>query len=292
MSDIHLKYGNTTAAISMMGAQITSFKSGDGREVIWQADPAVWADHTPILFPVIGNCKDGAVIIDGQAYPMTKHGFARKAMFRPASVGENYAILELTETPETLNMYPFAFKLEVSYELTGRGFRCQFSVENRSDRPMPFCVGGHPAFVVPMENEAAFEDYQVIFPEDETVTNLLCPGGQLINGSETLHFDGGMMNLSHAIFDEKDTLLLPELASRSVNLVHKDSGHGLRFSWQGMEALAIWSRPLNHGNYLCLEPWHGLPGMVDESGVFAEKRYATELPPGETYTCRYDVELI
>lgn len=293
MSDtIQLKYGSCTASIRPLGAQIVSFTAPNGREVIWQGDPAIWADHSPILFPIIGNAKDGQVIIDGTAYPISKHGFARKAAFKPIAAGEHYVTLELTESPETLAQYPFAFSLQVTYELTERGFRCQFAVENRSDKPMPFCVGGHPAFVVPMEPSSAFEDYKVIFPEDEMVTNLLCPGGYLINGSEQLTFPGGVLSLSHAIFDEKDTLLLPELKSSSVNLIHKESGHGLHFSWEGMEALAIWSRPHNHGDYICLEPWHGLPGTVDESGVFAEKRYTTVLQPSERYTCRFEAELI
>lgn len=292
MSTISLRAGRAKAEIRPLGAQIVSYTAPDGREVIWQGDPAVWADHTPILFPVIGNVKDGSVIIDGESYPMTKHGFARRAMFTPVASGESFVTLQLTESPETLAQYPFAFALEITYELTEGGFRCRFTVENRSQQAMPFCVGGHPAFVTPMEKGAAFEDYQVIFPEDETVTNLLCPGGQLITGSETLVFPGGVLDLSHAIFDEKDTLLLPELASHSVRLVHRSSGHGLRLSWEGMEALAIWSRPVNHGNYLCLEPWHGLPGFADESGVFAEKRYATVLAPGENYTCHYEAELI
>lgn len=293
MSDIiRITNGRFTACIRPLGAQIVSLTAPDGREVIWQGDPAVWADQTPILFPIIGNAKDGQVIIDGKAYPMTKHGFARKAMFRPSVVGENYVTLELTESEETLAQYPFEFTLEITYELTENGFRCFFTVENNSDRPMPFCVGGHPAFVVPMEAGAAFEDYRVLFPEDEAVTNLLCPGGQLINGSETLTFPGGVLALDHAIFDEKDTLLLPELASRCIDLVHKDSGHGLRFSWEGMEALAIWTHTFTHGDYLCLEPWHGLPGMVEESGVFEEKRYASLLEPEDGYTCHFEVELI
>lgn len=292
MSTITLRAGRAKAEIRPLGAQIVSYTAPDGREVIWQGDPAIWADHTPILFPVIGNVKDGQVIIDGESYPMTKHGFARRAMFTPVASSESFVTLRLTESPQTLVQYPFAFALEITYELTESGFRCRFRVENRSQRAMPFCVGGHPAFVTPMEAGAAFEDYQVIFPKDETVTNLLCPGGQLITGSETLTFPGGMLNLNHAIFDEKDTLLLPELASSSVRLVHRVSGHGLRLSWEGMEALAIWSRPVNHGNYLCLEPWHGLPGFADESGVFAEKRYATVLSPGENYTCCYEAEQI
>lgn len=292
MSTIQLRAGQAKAEIRPLGAQIVSYTAPDGREVIWQGDPAIWADHTPILFPVIGNVKDGTVIIDGKSYPITKHGFARRAMFTPVATGEDFVTLRLTESAETLAQYPFAFALEITYELTESGFRCRFTVENRSDCVMPFCVGGHPAFVVPMEEGAAFDDYQVIFPADETVTNLLCPGGQLITGSETLTFPQGVLKLDHAIFDEKDTLLLPELASTSVSLVHQVSGHGLHLSWAGMEALAIWSRPVNHGNYLCLEPWHGLPGFADESGVFAEKRYATVLQPGEKYTCHYEAKLV
>ncbi len=293
MSDIiRISNGRFTASIRPQGAQIISLTDASGRELIWQGDPAIWADHTPILFPVIGNCKDGKVIIDGRSYPMEKHGFARKAPFHPAIVGENYVTLEMTETPATMKMYPFEFSLEVTYELTDSGFRCYFAVENQSEKPMPFCVGGHPAFVVPMEAGAAFEDYEVVFPHDEAVKNLLCPGGQLINGFETLTFPGGVLALDHAIFDEKDTLLLPELKSASVELVHRVSRHGIRLSWEGMEALAVWTRPVNHGNYLCLEPWHGLPGSVEESGVFAEKRYATLLPPQQTYVCHFETELI
>ncbi len=293
MSDvIRICRGGFSATIRLNGAQIISLIAPDGREVIWQGDPAVWADHAPILFPIIGNAKDGQVIIDGTTYPITKHGFARKADFHVVEVSEGAAVLELTESPETLAQYPFAFSLRVAFRLTETGFLCSFLVENRSDRPMPFCVGGHPAFVVPMEEGAAFEDYRLIFPEDEGAKNLLCPGGYLISGEEQLTFPGGVVALTHDIFDEKDTLLLPELKSRRVDLVHRTTGHGLRFSWQNMEALAIWSRPVNHGNYVCLEPWHGLPGMVNESGVFAEKRYATVLVPGETYACGFEAELI
>ncbi len=289
---IRLSCGACKASIRPLGAQIISLTAPDGHEVIWQADPAVWADHSPILFPIIGNAKDGSVIIDGVSYPISKHGFARKAMFTPIEVTESTAVLELTENEDTLEQYPFAFSLQVKYELTENGFGCRFRVENRSDKPMPFCVGGHPAFVVPMEEGADFTDYHLYFPEDTGAKNLLCPGGQLISGSEELTFENHRIALSHDIFDEKDTLLLPELKSREICLVHHASGHGIRFTRDGMEAMAFWSHTGTHGDYLCMEPWHGLPGMVNESGVFAEKRYATVLKPGEVYDCGFEAELI
>lgn len=294
MSDVvRIKYGSCSAVLRPLGAQIISFIAPDGREVIWQGDPAIWADHSPILFPVIGTVKDGKVIIDGVSYPMSKHGFAINAMFETVDAGDSYAVFELTESEETLRQYPFAFCLRVMYELTETGFRCRFTVFNRSDRPMPFCVGGHPGFIVPMEQGAAFENYRLIFPDDKRAKNLLCPGGGLVSDSEELTFGpGGEVDLRHEIFDEKDTLLLSELRSRSVRLIHRSNGRGLRMSWDGMEALAVWTMPHNHGDYICLEPWHGLPGMAEESGVFAEKRYATVLRPGECYRCGFEVELI
>ena len=36
-----LHCGDTTARVRQKGAQMTSFKGNDNREVIWQADPAV-----------------------------------------------------------------------------------------------------------------------------------------------------------------------------------------------------------------------------------------------------------
>lgn len=281
-----------TATVRPEGAQLVSLIAPDGREVIWQGDPAIWADHTPVLFPVIGNCKDASVTIGGRKYPMSKHGFARKAMFTPAIIGENYVTLELTESPATLKVYPFEFTFQVTYELTERGFICTMMVENQSDRPMPFCVGGHPAFVVPMEAGASFEDYQLVFPEDESAENLLCPGGMLITGSEPISFPGGVIPLKHAIFDEKDTLMLTGLKSDHVDLVHRKSGHGLRLTCEDADVMAIWTRPNNHGNYLCLEPWVGQPGGVKESGAFADKPHALTLQPGESYPFIFEAELL
>lgn len=70
-----LHCGDTTARVRQKGAQMTSFKGNDNREVIWQADPAVWGNHAPVLFPICGTAKDNHVIIDGVSYPIAKHGF-------------------------------------------------------------------------------------------------------------------------------------------------------------------------------------------------------------------------
>ena len=64
------------------GAELTSIvHKASGIEHLWQADPAVWGWHAPNLFPVVGGCLHNQVLIDGQPYPMERHGFTRTSLF-------------------------------------------------------------------------------------------------------------------------------------------------------------------------------------------------------------------
>ena len=42
------------------GAEAVSLKNAAGEELLWQADPAVWKRHAPILFPWTGKLKTAA----------------------------------------------------------------------------------------------------------------------------------------------------------------------------------------------------------------------------------------
>ena len=59
MENIRLFNQTCTAEVQLRGAQMASFRGQDGREVIWQADPSVWAQHAPVLFPVCGSVPEG-----------------------------------------------------------------------------------------------------------------------------------------------------------------------------------------------------------------------------------------
>ena len=65
------------------GAELISvWDKTTGRECIWNADPAVWNRHAPILFPFVGKVKDGKYRIGENEYTMkTQHGFARDRVF-------------------------------------------------------------------------------------------------------------------------------------------------------------------------------------------------------------------
>ena len=293
MNMIQLRYGQTSALVQTQGAQLASLKCADGREVIWQADPQVWAQHTPVLFPVCGSVRDGKIRIDGREYPMTKHGFTRTPEFAVCRRGADFVDLVLTPSDDSRAMYPFDFAFHVIYQLFEGGYTCSFLVENRDQRPMPFCVGGHPGFVCPMEEGARFEDYQLVFEQEETGENALAPGGYLIDGSEMLPLEGGrVLNLNHRLFDERDALIFTTLRSRSVKVLHRVSGRGLRFDFPKMEVLAVWTKPGANADYLCLEPWHGMPTRVQDSDNFEDKPFVTILASGESYLTWFTAALI
>jgi len=291
MERIRLRRAGAEAALTTRGAQITSYIGPDGRQAIWQADPAVWPQYGPVLFPVCGAVRGGRLNIGGVSYPMTKHGFAAEADFAVARQTETEADLLLTPSPETRAQYPFDFALHVIYRLEESGFSCTLRAENHSDKTMPLCLGAHPAFTCPMEVGATFDDYQLVFEQPETGLSTLVHAGGLVGGEERLPLrDGRVLPLSHALIDPRDTLLFAGLNSRSVDLVHRRTGRGLRFRFFGMEVLAVWSMPCANADYLCLEPWHGLPGRVQDGDDFEQKPYVTLLQPGGAYAAGYAVQ--
>ena len=48
-----------TLTVDTHGAEAVSLKNAAGEEMLWQADPAVWKRHAPILFPWTGKLVDG-----------------------------------------------------------------------------------------------------------------------------------------------------------------------------------------------------------------------------------------
>ncbi len=294
MAEYNLKYGRTSARVRTLGAQITSFKGANGREVLWQADPAVWAQHAPVLFPVCGSVRDNRINIGGVSYRMTKHGFTRNPEFALSHLGDDFVDLVLTPTDESKPMYPFDFAFHVTYRLFEGGYTTTFLVENKSDRVMPLCLGGHPGFNCPMEQGAVFEDYIVEFEKPESGENCLAPGGGLISGTEKLadFTDPRTLPLRHELFDERDALIFAGLNSRSVKLIHRKSRKGIQFDFPKMEVLAIWTKPGASAPYLCLEPWHGMPGRTQDGDDFETKPFVTLLEPGRVYTSWFTVTLI
>ena len=126
--ELELKKGALRARVDTLGAELVSCRPGDGPEYIWTGEAAYWSGRNPLLFPVVGNLRDGKVMFGGRAYEMARHGFARRKEFAVAGRGEDWARLALTESPDTLAAYPFPFRLTVEQRLEADGFSTAVTV--------------------------------------------------------------------------------------------------------------------------------------------------------------------
>ena len=220
--------GTYTAQVDSLGAQLVSLKGPDGWEYIWTGDPAYWTGHAPVLFPMVGGLRGGRAKIAGDWHQMGRHGFARHQEFALAEQGEGRLVLRLESNPATLEAYPFPCALTVAYTLTENGYETAFTVENTGDKPMPYAIGGHPGFNIPVDEQAAFEDYVIRFEKEETQR---CPGivgDKLLDYSQiTLELEGEReIPLRHELF-ARDALIFENLNSHTVALVNPATGKGV-----------------------------------------------------------------
>ena len=108
------------ATVSTLGAELTSLKNADGRELLWQNTSGKgWSDHAPVLFPLCGNIKDKKAIYKGKEYAIRQHGFALRSEFELKESCDSKIVLTLASSEATREQYPFDFLLTVRYELIG-----------------------------------------------------------------------------------------------------------------------------------------------------------------------------
>ena len=283
---ITLHAGRLTAAIDPMGAQLSSLQL-DGREYLWQGDPAFWARRAPVLFPIVGSLRNGRAESAGGPCVMGRHGIARNyrhAVIDRAADGSS-ATFELQDSAETQAAYPYRFKLNMTYAITDEATLSQtFRVTNTGDVPLPFCVGGHPAFNVPLPGTQGetFEDYKLQFARPWTCTLPVIGEDGLMSWDNAFECpqDTDTVALAHATFAH-DALMFTNVPDSTLTLLGTKSGHGVRVDFPGFRYIGVWSAA-NDAPFIALEPWTGHTDEREGDGVFEHKAGMTLLSPGET----------
>ena len=178
---IHNEY--LTLTVDTHGAEAVSLKNAAGEELLWQADPAVWKRHAPILFPWTGKLKDGSFIHGGKTYKGGQHGFARDVEHTLLKAEGDTIQLEL-RPDETMKAerFPFDFVLTSTFRLDGKTLHHTLTVSNPGSEELRFGIGYHPAFCVPFDAEHTVEDYEFRFDQPESPVILDASGGGLLTG--------------------------------------------------------------------------------------------------------------
>lgn len=280
MSRHTIRRGDLEAAVESFGGELASLKRG-GREYLWQGDPAWWGGRAPILFPIVGTLRAGRAVSGQGPVELKRHGLARTYEHVVLSLSENEIVLELLSSEEMLGRYPYPFALRMSYRLADGSLIQTFEVENTGAAAMPFVVGGHPAFNVPVPGfKGSFEEHALKFSRPWTsATPWVDAQSGLIDyaNSTLLVEDSDTFPLSRGLF-EHDTCVLEDVPDSTVSLVGPQ-GHGVKLDFAGLPFLGIWSP--SGAPFVAIEPWVGTATRFDEDDVFEHKRNMQFAGPGE-----------
>lgn len=282
-----------SVVLDTQGGSLVSIKDAADNEYLWQPDSAVWTGQAPICFPICGGLRNGrATTLAGHSIKLPRHGFARKRAFCLADKGPCELSLVLESDAETLSQYPFPFRLTANYTIAGATLHVKYLVTNTGTEAMPFFIGGHPAFICPLEKGYAFTDYALTFehPEEADVPTPV-PETGLIDAAQRVPGPqaGTKLSLSHELFSVAETIY-DKLESSRVTLSAPNSSRGVRLTFEDFPYLIVWSKPT--GDFVAIEPWCGLSTCSDEDDVLEHKRGCLIAAPGKTIERGFAIDIL
>lgn len=270
------------------GGEMTSFRDVEtGIQYLYQGDSDYWSGKNPTLFPIVGNTYNGTYEINGKQYAMKNHGLIRYAKLSCVEQSETSITFECTDTEETRKQYPFSFRYRISYELKDNSCTITYHITNTGSNEMPFSFGLHPAFRCPLTKDEKFEDYHLIFSNQENITQLLFDPerNKSVNKKELAVKD---IKLSYPWLIEPSTVIYEGCKSAYVTLQGKE--HGIKVSIAGYPYLAFWT-PKENAPFICIEPWYGHTDFTCDPIDFYHREGTMILSTNQTFTTSYAIEV-
>lgn len=274
------------------GAELSSIVAKEtGKEYLWQADPAFWKRHSPVLFPIVGSVWNQMYRAEGATFTLSQHGFARDRDFALVQQESHAVRFRLESDAETLKVYPYHFALEIGYRLEGRQVEVLWKVTNAGTTPMHFQIGAHPAFYYPDYVEDQPERGYFGFGEVKSlVYRALAEKGCVGDEVRPVPLDAeGVLPLDVHTFDI-DTFILENSQINQVDLLDKEKQPylSLRFT---APVVGLWSPPTKNAPFVCIEPWYGRCDRVNYTGEFKDRDWVNHLEAGESFEASYVIQI-
>ena len=274
--------------VSSLGAEIQSIRRiEDGTEYLWQGEAQYWGRRASNLFPVCGRLWENKYIYRGKTYEMGSHGFARNKEWEVIHQKATALTLQLKPDEETLNAYPFRFVLEMTYTLNEDSLAVTTIVRNEDDKEMPFSVGGHPGFNVPLVEGTEYEDYKLVFDEPCQPLEFILDENCFCINKLTLFSleEDRVLPLRHSLFDN-DAIFLQN-AARGVTLCSDKTERSVHVAYPDSPYVGFWHTPRSDAPFVCIEPWVQSPSCAGEVSNIEEKADMICLAPNEVYRNTY-----
>lgn len=275
--------------VSHKGAELTSLVA-NGREYLWQGDPAFWGRRTPILFPIVGKLADDKLRINGNEYTMKQHGFARDTDF---VLRNGWYVL----SENGRDNYPYPYELAVNYSVDVRTLICNWKVKNRGDETMYFQIGAHPAFMMPdYDANDAIHGYIQCYDEKNNIVspmvfNTLEDGLRAHYGQpKTLLNDKAILALTNTTFADGAILIEAQQVAK-VALFDKQGKRVLTVSCPQADAFGLWAPNKPGCPFVCIEPWCGIADNAGFKGDISEREYIHSIDKEKTYDFTYTINI-
>ena len=289
MAVYNLKNAQMNIAVDSFGAELKSLKKETtNQEYMWDAKPEYWKRTSPVLFPIVGSLNKGCYRYDGKEYPMSQHGFARDMEFELLRQTENELVFVLRSGKETLEKYPFDFELQIGYRLDGNNLVVSWKVTNCGSREMYFSIGGHPAFMCPINEGDAQTDYRILFDAKDTIiASVIGDNGTLSSRRKAYTLNDGYMNITADLFDE-DALIIEDNQAHKVSLCDKEGQPYLTVSFDA-PLFGLWSPAKKGAPFVCIEPWYGRCDKDIFNGDLSQREWGNKLAPSGVFCAEYAV---
>lgn len=146
----------TTVTVSLLGGQVLSWVTQDGRERIFLSERAVFDGSVairggiPVCFPQFSNLGD-----------LPKHGFLRTKAWKlnDQRHADDFALvtLEISDDEETRALWPHPFRAEITIMLEADRIDLEFCVENTGGETFEFTGALHTYLRMTQVEDVALE---------------------------------------------------------------------------------------------------------------------------------------
>ena len=171
-----------------------------------------------------------------------------------------------------------------TFTLEGNTVHHTLTVENPGSGPLQFGLGYHPAFVCPFDGDHDTRDYEFRFDKLESPLVLKTSAKGLLSG-ECGYFGTNLdsIPLTDRLFDH-DSFCFGNLKSTTLGIYEKGSDRSVVCNIAPFPYTLIWSALSEKIHFVCIEPWHSLPGVEGGSSNWTDQAAAARLAPGESFT--------
>ncbi len=278
---VEIKNDMISVEINTLGAEMRKI-TVNGEDRLWSGDPAFWSGTAPVMFPICGGLPDDVFTYNGNEYSLVKHGFARLSEFEVEKATDISATFLLKSNKDTIKMYPWDFEFRITYTLRGSTIKIDYDVKNLSNDTMYVSPGAHEAYSCP----DGIENYDVIFEKKETLNACVLDGNLIAHETKPIIKESNILPL-YTRFFEVDALVFKDLKSRSATLRNRVTGQSVTVNFEGFDYFLLWQKA--GAGYICMEPWTGIPPMVDAGKDITEKEGITAVAAGDTLKLTHSI---